>query len=71
MKAEKLTDKPTGKYGLKAYGKWFCFNTKRAFKAYLGKWIANTDGSERNRAYLALQRLEFDRVNLTDTDAAR
>jgi hypothetical protein len=37
------------------------------YKDYLEDWIANTDGSERNRASLALGNLLFG-INMTNTD---
>ena len=54
-------------YGIKAYGKWNRFSTESEFKSYLMDWIANTDGCEQERAYLALGNLMFG-VKETDTD---
>jgi hypothetical protein len=55
------------KYGIKAYGSWDRFSTRAEFKKYLEEWIANTDGSEQDRAYLALGNLASG-INETDTD---
>lgn len=54
-------------YGIKAYGTWHLFKTEKEYKDYLEDWIANTDGSERNRASLALGNLYFG-INMTNTD---
>lgn len=63
------TEAATGDYGIKAYGKWHCFPTEKAFKAYLGKWIGCTEGSERDRAVEAYVNL-LNGIKKTDTDAA-
>jgi len=47
----------TGRYGIKAYGKWFCTNSKRRFESYLMNWISDTEGSEQERAVKALSAL--------------
>lgn len=56
-----------GKYGIKAYGKWFCFNSKAKYRAFLMQWISGTDGSERDRAVDAMVAL-WRNVNFKDTD---
>ena len=55
-------------YGIKAYGKTFSFATQEEFVGYLLDWIANTDGSERDRAVDALVNLRRGNT-FTDTDA--
>lgn len=57
------------KYGIKAYGKWFEFDRKADYLAYLNEWIAGTDGSEQERAVDALTNLMAG-IARTDTDAA-
>lgn len=57
----------TGKYGIRAYGKWFCFKTKEEYEEYLMMWITLTEGSERDRAVDALSRLRSGHA-FTDTD---
>ena len=57
----------TGKYGVKAYGSVKRFGTKDEFMDYLLEWIAGTDGSERERAMLALANLQAG-IPFTDTD---
>lgn len=74
MKTNKKTAKKTNKkpeakkpYGIKAYGKWTRFATADEYKAYLEKWIDETDGHEQDRAIKALSDLLV-RVKTTDTD---
>lgn len=55
------------KYGIKAYGRWFCFSTKGEYENYLMEWMSKTEGSERDRAVDALLKLRKG-VNFTDTD---
>lgn len=55
-------------YGIKAYGKCHMFKTKAAFRRYLMNWIASTEGAEQDRAVIALEALEYDHINFTDTD---
>lgn len=57
------------KYGMKAYGKCTWFATQEEMMSFLLEWIANTDGSERNRADTALSNL-LSGIPFTDTDAA-
>lgn len=57
----------TGKYGVRAYGRWFCFWTKAEYEEYLMTWIAGTEGAERDRAVDALSRLRSGHA-FTDTD---
>ena len=71
MKTNKKTNakKPEAKkpYGIKAYGKWTRFATADEYKAYLEKWIDETDGHEQDRAIKALSDLLVG-VKTTDTD---
>lgn len=55
-------------FGIKAYGTWSRFNTKREYRNYLNTWIAGTEGAERDRAVRALCNLEAG-IYETDTDA--
>ena len=55
-------------FGIKAYGTWTHFKTKKAFKSYLMEWICGTEGAERDRAVRALSNLESG-IPCTDTDA--
>ena len=57
----------TGKYGIRAYGKWFCFKTKEEYEEYLMMWVTLTEGAERDRAVDALSRLRSGH-GFTDTD---
>lgn len=56
------------KYGIKAYGSWDWFRTKREYKEFLTEWMMNTCGAEQERATQALCNLEAG-IPQTDTDA--
>ena len=56
------------KYGIKAYGQWHFFPSRKKYVAYLNEWIASTEGSERDRAVYALEALQYDGWPLIDTD---
>lgn len=58
------------KYGIKAYGRTSRFATQEEMMSFLLEWIANTDGSERDRADTALGNL-LAGIPFTDTDAIR
>ena len=64
----KMKKTKCGNYGIKAYGRWFCFDGEEAFKAYLMDWICDTEGAERDRACEALRNLLKYVINFTDTD---
>lgn len=64
------SDSRTGRYGIKAYGKWFCFNSKRAYKKYLTAWMSGTGGSERDRAVDAFVAL-WNNQSFWDSDTCR
>lgn len=55
------------KYGIKAYGKWQFFFSRKKYEEYLLDWICGTEGSERDRAAAALANLRCG-INMTDTD---
>ena len=63
-------ENPNGKYGIKAYGSWHRFDTEDEFREYLSKWIAGTEGAERDRAVNALANLDAG-ICETDTDAPK
>ena len=54
-------------YGIIAYGKSFTFKSKKKFIDYLMDWMSKTEGSERDRAVMALVNLR-DGYKFTDTD---
>lgn len=56
-----------GKYGIKAYGTWTCFDSISEYRFYLLDWIRGTEGAERDRAVDALVNLDTG-VNFTNTD---
>ena len=45
------------KYGIKAYGTWTRFASRKKYENYLLEWIAGTDGAEQSRASRALAAL--------------
>lgn len=48
---------PTGRYGIKAYGTWFCFKTKKRYTSFLAAWMQSNTGASRDRgvdAFVAL-----------------
>jgi hypothetical protein len=55
------------KYGIKAYGSVDWFDSAEDMRKYLVKWMANTEGSERDRAVAAFVNLE-NGITYTDTD---
>lgn len=66
MKYENVKNK-CGKYGIKAYGTWFCFDSENEYRFYLMDWICGTEGAERGRAVKALVNLQNE-IKFTDTD---
>lgn len=64
------SDSRTGRYGIKAYGKWFCFNRKRAYTKYLIALMSSTGGSERDRVVDAFVAL-WNKQNFWDSDTCR
>ena len=66
MKFENIKEK-RGKYGIKAYGTWTCFDKKGEYINYLMHWISSTEGAERDRAVDALIGLS-DGMNFFNTD---
>ena len=55
------------KYGIKAYGSVDWFDSAEDMRKYLVKLMANTEGSERDRAVTAFVNLE-NGIAYTDTD---
>lgn len=55
------------RYGIKAYGSVDWFDSAEDMRKYLVEWMANTEGSERDRAVTAFVNLEKG-INFTDTD---
>jgi hypothetical protein len=53
--------------GVKMYGKFFLFNSRRKFADFLRQGISNCEGSERERFVKALSNL-MDGKRFTDTD---
>ncbi len=56
------------KYGIKAYGSWTRFSTRKEYEGYLLNWIAGTDGAEQRRASSALAALHGGQAEF-DSDA--
>lgn len=54
-------------YGMKMYGKFFLFNSRRKFADFLRQGISRFEGSERERFSKALANL-MDGKRFTDTD---
>lgn len=54
-------------YGVKMYGKFFLFNSRRKFADFLRQGISRCEGSERERFVKALSNL-MDGERFTDTD---
>lgn len=70
VKIVRHTNGPCLCYGIKAYGTWDCFSSRREYEKFLMDWIAGSEGSERNRAVDALVNLQSG-INFTDTDAGK